>query len=329
MVVITIALPGPHDTAKSIQLDIPEGTKALQLREKLNQDLNANVKLIGHKKGYNVTLNDSEKLPPRIIVNGVTSLTGFSWGIVTNKVTLDFDKAYELQTKLRQEFGDAAFARKLEALEQKYGDKKTSQYRHEFQTLLRSVQFKVLPEFGFSADNNGVSHMMSAMASHMDDAKFAEQGKVINDMLGLPNEINQRPSKPKAEVGESFTKARAMALQRELYAGFTTEEFEEKLTRLHQMHPGGTGKDYSLGLREICLEVQKEVLPKYGFPGNQSGVWKMMSAFNIFMQDEEILNMTDEINNVLGVTRPGAKTVTDSSWYDGLSPEDEAALIRN
>merc|ERR1719160_1851295 len=99
-------------------------------------------------------------------------------------------------------------------------------YPRALQNLVRKFQYPLIKEYGFAPDDAGVNDMMEAMSKHMGDAKFKEQGEVIQNLLGLPNaraaaapksqgggyQQSQAPL-PKSQAPESFTKSAAMSLQ--------------------------------------------------------------------------------------------------------------------
>merc|ERR1712217_922530 len=64
--------------------------------------------------------------------------------------------------------------------------------------------------------------------------------------------------------------------------------------------------------QNLFLTVQKRVLPKYGFEGTVSGVYKMMGAMGPFLKDPEFTKLANDINELIGLNMPS------KSW-DNLS----------
>jgi hypothetical protein len=154
----------------------------------------------------------------------------------------------------------------------------------------------------------------------------------------LQSEPEPQSQAPKSELAQepekknSLTLDAAITLQHELYQCYTTDEFGEKLYDLNAQHPRrefvkAQQQDFLMGLRELCLDVQKEVLPKYGFPGDQAGVRKMFSAMAPHLQDDRVQSMKEEINVILGLARP---ELVEGTWKGGLTmklpPEEEAYM---
>jgi len=84
--------------------------------------------------------------------------------------------------------------------------------------------------------------------------------------------------KAKGAPEPEFTVEMAAAMQRDLIAGFSDEQFQAKLRAALD----AAGDDLLASTKakmEICMEVQSVVLPKYGFEGNKKGVMKSNMAF--------------------------------------------------
>mmetsp|Transcript_86097 Transcript_86097/g.191785 ORF Transcript_86097/g.191785 Transcript_86097/m.191785 type:complete len:508 (-) Transcript_86097:101-1624(-) len=103
-----------------------------------------------------------------------------------------------------------------------------------------------------------------------------------------------------------FTLKQAVALQRELYDGFVTEEFQDALAALEDQVGSGerTQIQFVQDRQELFLTVQRPLLPKYGFEGSQQGVFKMMGAMGPFLKDPEFKQLAADINEVLRIDSP-------------------------
>mmetsp|Transcript_22291 Transcript_22291/g.63988 ORF Transcript_22291/g.63988 Transcript_22291/m.63988 type:complete len:442 (-) Transcript_22291:32-1357(-) len=85
-----------------------------------------------------------------------------------------------------------------------------------------------------------------------------------------------------------FTLGRALSMQEDLIRGFANHDFQRALAKLIAEHPSKSGAAFVSKRRELALSVQSEVLPRYGFEGNDSGVSQMMSAFGPRHQCDEV-----------------------------------------
>jgi hypothetical protein len=98
---------------------------------------------------------------------------------------------------------------------------------------------------------------------------------------------------------EPISKAETMELLQELLQGFSSDDFQWKLSLLKQGQARtGFGLD---GLEEIALKVQKKVLPRYGFKGTRRGVAAMVDECSRYAQDAEVANLRNKINDKLGM----------------------------
>jgi len=103
-----------------------------------------------------------------------------------------------------------------------------------------------------------------------------------------------------AKTTPSLTVEQALALQRELFKGFSQDSFQQKLGALERAHRKGSG-EYLKGRQELCLTVQRLILPKYGFESSQRGVFSMMVCMADFNHNPEFVEMGMKINALLEV----------------------------
>mmetsp|Transcript_32296 Transcript_32296/g.74899 ORF Transcript_32296/g.74899 Transcript_32296/m.74899 type:complete len:449 (-) Transcript_32296:365-1711(-) len=102
-----------------------------------------------------------------------------------------------------------------------------------------------------------------------------------------------------------MTRRRALALQRELLEGFTTQDFQERLRELMvESGAAPTSAEFHVERQELFLSVQRLVLPNYGFEGTLSGVYRMMGAMGPFVEDPEFSQLAQEIHTALGIHSP-------------------------
>jgi len=106
---------------------------------------------------------------------------------------------------------------------------------------------------------------------------------------------------PKGEP--TLTRDQALAVQRELRAGFQEELFQRQLVVLHEAYDPRSA-DFAKARQKLTLSVQEKVLPKFGFEGTLSGVYKLMGALGPWVEDREFVIMGIEVNEILGVEIP-------------------------
>mmetsp|Transcript_38552 Transcript_38552/g.115151 ORF Transcript_38552/g.115151 Transcript_38552/m.115151 type:complete len:432 (-) Transcript_38552:78-1373(-) len=97
---------------------------------------------------------------------------------------------------------------------------------------------------------------------------------------------------------ELFTLDRALDLQEELMYGFSQPEFQRALDGIFAEFPEGKGFKFTKRRNELFMTVQSQVLPKYGFAGDASGVMHMMRAFAPHQAAEVGWN-NDQLNALL------------------------------
>jgi len=122
----------------------------------------------------------------------------------------------------------------------------------------------------------------------------------------------------------------ALALQKELLEGFSSDTFQRQLERLEATL---TGPQFMRERNKLFQTVQSAVLPKYGFEGTPEGVLEMVSALRpLAMHHSEIQSVGAEINKLLRLDQAqGAGTSAHakkaSATYDvkHLDPEAKSA----
>lgn len=112
-----------------------------------------------------------------------------------------------------------------------------------------------------------------------------------------PKAVPARPGKKASRI----TKRQAINLQRELCEGFQDEAFQWKLGILNRK---ANSPQLQKERQELFLMVQSEILPKYGFEGTTSGVYKMMGDMGPFVDDPEFRELAEKINDLLGLKSP-------------------------
>jgi len=113
----------------------------------------------------------------------------------------DIPEAMQIQVQLRQAFSDDSFQSALKQLQKTYPERKLkghtdgAAYFEAFQPLALSVHAKVLPEFGFDADWDGMRQLMAKMADALKHPKVKKMQEDINVLMGLPRNATFTPPK--------------------------------------------------------------------------------------------------------------------------------------
>lgn len=140
-------------------------------------------------------------------------------------------------------------------------------------------------------------------------------------------EFVERPNSPL--IKPILTLKQALALQRELLYGFSTESFLQDLAELRESTQSRI--ELFQGRQRLLLSVQRQVLPRYGFEGTRTGVLKMMGQMGSFIEDPEFAKFNIQINQLIGIrSRPETWSAlarcceAEAGWADPGTWADEA-----
>jgi len=111
-------------------------------------------------------------------------------------------------------------------------------------------------------------------------------------------------------ISVPLSKERLLGMQEELRERLATEEFQAQLRKCERTHNEGT-PEFRKEHQQLVLEVQAQVLPKYGFKGSLEGVHDMLDAIKAFSKDSEVAANLKAINGLI--------------WRSGVAP-DAAAM---
>uniref|UniRef100_A0A7S4T0H6 Protein C10 n=1 Tax=Alexandrium monilatum TaxID=311494 RepID=A0A7S4T0H6_9DINO len=97
------------------------------------------------------------------------------------------------------------------------------------------------------------------------------------------------------DIRVPFTKEEAIELQKELLRKFASQDFQDRLRECAASH--GT---HSLAFRrehqELVLQLQVEVLPKFGFEASLDGVVRMTEEIRALKYHQEVADNADDID---------------------------------
>lgn len=98
-----------------------------------------------------------------------------------------------------------------------------------------------------------------------------------------------------------LSKIQTLGLLTELLAGFASGDFQQQLRELAENNTEKSGNDHRCveGRLSLTLAVQKEVLPRYGFTGDEDGVLAMKMAVRKHMGDPRVAQKSMAIRNKL------------------------------
>lgn len=108
-------------------------------------------------------------------------------------------EALKIQSQLHEGFEDQAFQKELKQLQQRFPERKTkghqdgAAYFEAFESLTLGVHARVLPEWGLTADWDGVRQMMSRMSEALRHPKVKKKQEEINVLMGLPRNAQFTP----------------------------------------------------------------------------------------------------------------------------------------
>jgi len=127
----------------------------------------------------------------------------------------------------------------------------------------------------------------------------AETGAELPRQVSVASDVSTAVSDLTDEHFEPISKADTLALLQDLLEGFSSNEFQWKLSLLKQgQAKTGFGLD---GLEEIALKVQKKVLKRRGFRGTRRGVAAMVDECSRYAQDADVTDLRNKINDKLGM----------------------------
>lgn len=223
--------------------------------------------------------------------------------------------ALSLQQELLACVSAPPFQKQLSELFREHcNDTNTPAFQDGFQQLLKSAQLAIIPLHGFEASEKGITDMLAALKVFEDDADVFVNDVAIQEALRIcPQQNHVEQHYRKARCGRRPRSAKdAIHLLQALFKAFSSPLMQSCVDLLKQSaaaRSGGPGKKepadgyYHLpGRAELALEVQKEILPMFGFEGSREGVKDMIQHCSRFLCDPEVAILFDATNAKLGMT---------------------------
>jgi len=228
-------------------------------------------------------------------------------------------RALALQNELLAAYTSARFQKKLQAIARQQGiggSGKGSRHRPTFQaalkTLLRKPQMEIISGYGFAADEQGIEEMERSLQLLEEDGDVYVNKVAIEEALFGPFEDmvleEEQPSN-----GIPSTNQGVYLLLRSLFLGFSDPWFQEAILKLQhekdardradrERRPDPDGYFHLPGRSELALEVQRRILPRFGFDATKEGVGEMIRHCSAYLTDHSIAHLFDAINRKLGMS---------------------------
>lgn len=125
-----------------------------------------------------------------------------------------------------------------------------------------------------------------------------------------------------------LSKIQTLGLLTELLAGFASGDFQQQLRELAENNTERSGNDLRCveGRLSLTLAVQKQVLPRYGFAGDEDGVLAMKMAVRKHMGDPRVAQKSMAIRNKLLLPELQKETPAAKSSEVAQTPVPEASI---
>jgi len=174
---------------------------------------------------------------------------------------------------------------------------------------------EIIARYGFEPSEDGIEDMMLALKQYEDDADVYVNAMAIEEALYSSRDCLQEKDTDAAGFGEAAVEPYKPAttpaiymLLRSLLLNFSEAWFQESMQKLQRKADARTGRAdpdgyYHLpGRAELALQVQKRVLPHFGFEGTKEGVADMIRHCAAFLPDPDVAHLFDAINKRLGMS---------------------------
>jgi len=239
--------------------------------------------------------------------------------------SLNREEALALQSDLMLAFQEPTFQRQLhECCQYERG---SVQYRKAVLRLVRTVQLRVIPLYGFAATEAGVEQMLLCFKALEGDLDIQVNSLAITEVLN-PWANEKFPELPTRLAVEKkpTTKFRVMDLLHLMLKEFGKASFQRDIAELKKAANYNSRRvfDFSQaivdfedpegyyeleGRDDLALIVQQAILPSFGFEASKEGVQEMMHHIAPFFQDPEVAEVLDAINSKLGMTSSASKRI--------------------
>eukprot|EP00435_Cladocopium_sp_Y103_P050843 s385_g15.t1 len=171
-----------------------------------------------------------------------------------------------------------------------------------------------------------------AFSSLTDSERLGKRRNLL--VIGLQNIQSeerlkgQRKSSRLTAKAVKITPAQAIALQKDLYDGFSAPTFRTRLEKLWEQKPTMEARKFRVERQKLFLSVQSVVLPKYGLEGSQRGVFEMLNQFDQpdLHSNEAFQQMGNMLNDLLYKGEPAVAGSTEFGPAD--APKEVQIRVR-
>lgn len=212
-------------------------------------------------------------------------------------------RALALQNELLAAFSAARFQKKLNELSRECGeakDKKTS-YHSAWKRLIRKEQVKIIPSYGFDASDEGVTEMLTAFQTFEEDPDVYVNSVAIQEALQQKKMASPRNDCSIRQVETADCKTFVILLLRAQLVAFSHPAFQKSIRALKAKAATADGFYHLPGRAKLALDVQKLILPRFGFEPSREGVQAMIGHCSQFINEPEVAILLDSINSRLGM----------------------------
>jgi len=212
-------------------------------------------------------------------------------------------RALALQNELLAAFSAARFQKKLNELSRECGegkDKKTS-YHSALKRLIRREQVKIIPSYGFDASDEGVTEMLTAFQAFEEDPDVYVNSVAIQEALQQRKMASPRNECSIRQVETADCKTFVILLLRAQLVAFSHPAFQKSIRALKAKAATADGFYHLPGRAKLALDVQKLILPRFGFEPSREGVQAMIGHCSQFINEPEVAILLDSINSRLGM----------------------------
>jgi len=249
---------------------------------------------------------------------------------VPRVVSLSKTRALALQTELLASFSAPSFQKKLCELSRKQLADETGMGSEDaLRHLMNEEQMETIARYGFDASKQGVEDALSALDKLRDDPDVFVNAFAIEEALLTYAQGNLLAKKAVGHIGNKpNTKFTVARLLRKQLAAFSTPSFQHAIDRLKKKadsdHANVDGHFHLAGRAELAFSVQRRILPSFGFQPSRSGVLEMVRHCTMFLDDEEIGGLWDDINAKLGMTPEACRRFRDVAGGFRSKPAPDA-----
>jgi len=223
---------------------------------------------------------------------------------VREAVHLSKARALALQKELLAAFSAPSFQKCFSELVR--GKK-----RVQYEQLVSQQQLELIGKYGFEVSSAGLLDMQQALKKFSDDPDILVNDLAIEEVLAIDRTHISQSNEEQIHAKHNpkpVTSVSVCDLLRSQLVSFGYAPFQSSIQQLKDTvdsrlgHPDPQGYYHLPGRAELALQVQKEILPSFGFEGSKVGVQEMIMHCARFLRHREVALLLDAVNAKLGMT---------------------------